>query len=105
MDTSLTTAHVGYGYKPSLLPIFSIEKITKSKSDQKSIFALKGAVQFLRRDIASRLRNGHVSRSQYSGKDDWRLFDVEPFGKALSVTLTCRHSRTPKRLTRSLRLG
>src|SRR6201988_3024121 len=96
MDTSLTTAHVGYGYKPSLLPIFSIGKITKRKSDQKSVFALKGAVQFLRRDITSRLRNGHVSRPQDSRKDDWRLFDMEPFGKPLPITLTCRHSRTPK---------
>src|ERR1700757_2197839 len=105
MDTSLTSTHVGYGYQPPLLPIFSIGKITKSKSDQKSIFALEGAVQLLRRGSASRLRNGHVSRSQDSGKDDWRLFDMEPFGKPLPITLTCRHSRTPKRLTRSIRLG
>src|ERR1700756_5698909 len=74
MDTSLTSTHIGHGYEPSLLPIFSIGKITKSKSDQKSIFALEGAVQFLRRGIASRLRNGHVSRAQYSRKDYRHLF-------------------------------
>src|ERR1700756_5616082 len=100
MDGTLTRAHVGYGYEPSLLPVFSIGKITKSKSDQKSIFALEGAVQFLRRGIASRLRNSHVSRAQYSRKDDWCLFYMEPFGKPLPITLARRHSRTPKRLPR-----
>ena len=34
-----------------------------------------------------------------------RLFDMEPFGKPLPITPTCRHSRTPKRFTRSIGLG
>src|ERR1700730_5638514 len=96
MDTSLTDTYVGYGYETPLLPIFSIGKVTKRQSDQKSIFGLEGSAQFLHRDIASRLRDGHVSGAQYSRKDRWRSLHMKPLGKSLPITFPRRHSRPPE---------
>jgi hypothetical protein len=96
MDTSLASPHVADGHEPPILPIYSIGVIAKRQRDQKSIFPLEGPAQSWHRVIASRFRDGHVSRAQDPCDDGRRMFDSQPLGKALPVTFTRRHDRPPK---------
>jgi hypothetical protein len=97
MDTSLASPHVADGHEPPVLPIYAIGVIAEGQSDEKSIFPLEGPAQSWHRVIASRFRDGHVSRAQDPRDDGRRMLDSQPLGKALPVTFTRRHSDLPSR--------
>jgi hypothetical protein len=96
MEINLTSPQVTHRHLPSVLPVLAVGKIAKRQSDEISIFPLDRVAQSQHRVIASRLRDGHVSRAQYARNDCMRLLGSQTLGKPLPVTFTRRHYRLPE---------